>query len=91
MQDRGSHRDGPPAGEDAGVEGAVLAFLLAEHPTGPTLAELIAELTGDAREFAERDAVERAVRDLSAVGLVHRQGDFVWPTRAALRFARVRR
>jgi hypothetical protein len=31
------------------------------------------------------------VRDLAAVGLVHRQGAFVWPSRAALRFARVRR
>ncbi|MBA3866008.1 MAG: hypothetical protein H0X42_06635 [Solirubrobacterales bacterium] len=90
MRDRDRQPQARPADEDALVEGAVLAFLVAEHPIRPTLAELIRELTGG-RDFAERDSVERAVRDLTAVGLVHRQDCFVWPTRAALRFARVRR
>lgn len=71
--------------EDEGFESAVLRQLLDLHPTRLTMAELSREFGGD-RGFAERDAVERAVRDLAAVGLLHRGGEFVAPTRAALRF-----
>lgn len=75
--------------EDESVESAVLRQLLELHPTRLTLAELIREIAGGERGggFAERDAIERAVRDLGAVGLLHRGGDFVEPTRAALRFS----
>lgn len=78
--------------EDESVESAVLRQLLELHPTRLTLAELVRELSGgrsagDGGGFAERDAVERAVRDLSAVGLLHRSEHFVEPTRAALRFS----
>lgn len=71
--------------EDEGVESVVLQQLLDLHPTRLTIAELRREL-GDDRDFAERDAVERAVRELVAVGLLHRGEEFVAPTRAALRF-----
>jgi hypothetical protein len=91
MRGQGSHREDPPAADEAAVEGAVLALLVAEHPTRLTGAELVRELTAGPRDFAERDAVQRAVRDLIAVGLLHRDDRFVWPTRAALRFASVRR
>ncbi|HEU4739880.1 MAG TPA: hypothetical protein VFS54_12485 [Solirubrobacterales bacterium] len=78
--------------EDESVEAAVLQQLLDLHPTRLTLAELTRELAGGGRGgdgggFAERDAVERAVRDLSAAGLVHRSEQFVEPTRSALRFS----
>lgn len=73
--------------EDESVESAVLHQLLELHPTRLTLAELVRELGGDSESFAERDAVERAVRDLGAVGLLHRREHFVEPTRAALRFS----
>jgi hypothetical protein len=77
--------------EDESVESAVLRQLLELHPTRLTLAELIRELGGDQDEdagsFAARDAIERAVRDLGAVGLLHRDTRFVEPTRAALRFS----
>jgi len=73
--------------EDESVESAVLRQLLDLHPTRLTLEELIRELGGDRGGFAERDAVERAVRDLSSVGLLHRGEHFVEPTRAALRFS----
>jgi len=73
--------------EDESVESAVLCQLLDLHPIRPTQAELLRELGGDGGGFAERDAVERAIRDLSAAGLLHRGGDFVEPTRAALRFS----
>jgi predicted transcriptional regulator len=72
--------------EDEGVESAVLRQLLDLHPTQLTIAELRRELGSD-DGFAERDAVERAVRDLAAVGLIHRGREFVVPTRAALRFS----
>lgn len=75
-----------PAAEDAATESAVLQQVLELHPAQPTLAELVREVVGESPGFAERDAVERAVRDLSGVGLLHSHGAFVLPTRAALRF-----
>lgn len=73
--------------EDESFESVVLRQLLDLHPTRLTVAELNRELSSDRRGFAERDAVERAIRDLAAVGLVHRDEEFVAPTRAALRFS----
>jgi hypothetical protein len=73
--------------EDEGVESTVLRQLLDLHPTRLTLEELLRELGGSRTGFAERDAVERAVRDLAAVGLLHQRDGFVTPTRAALRFS----
>jgi len=73
--------------EDEGVESAVLQQLLDLHPTRLTLAELRREMGGERGDFAERDAVERAVRELTAAGLLHGGGEFVVPTRAALRFS----
>lgn len=77
----GTNRD-----EDEAVESAVLHQLLDLHPAQLTLEELKREMDSE-REFADRDALERAVRDLAAVGLVHRGTEFVVPTRAALRFS----
>lgn len=71
--------------EDSTLEAAVLRQLLALHPTQLTLAELIREIAGEDAGFAQRDAVERAVQQLAADGLVHRNGDVVLPSRAALR------
>jgi hypothetical protein len=72
---------------DAATESAVLQQVLALHPTQVTLVELIRELAGESVAFAERDAIERAVRDLTAAGLLHHRDSFVLPTRAALRFS----
>ncbi|HEY0317383.1 MAG TPA: hypothetical protein VGC49_03720 [Solirubrobacterales bacterium] len=72
--------------EDAAAESAVLMRVLDLHPSQVTVAELIREIGGEQVGFAERDALERAVRDLSGAGLLHRHEDFVLPTRAALRF-----
>lgn len=71
---------------DEKIEAVVLAQLLVLHPTLVTMAELIREIAGEEPSFAERDAIERAVRDLVAVGLVTRSEELVMPTRAALRF-----
>jgi hypothetical protein len=76
-----------PAAEDAATESAVLQQVLDFHPTQVTLAELVREIAGESTDFAVRDAVERAVRDLAGAGLLHRGDAFVTPTRAALRFS----
>jgi hypothetical protein len=75
-----------PADEDAAVESAVLQQVLALHPAQVTAAELLRELGGESPGFGQRDAIERAIRDLSRAGLLHSREDFVAPTRAALRF-----
>jgi hypothetical protein len=75
------------AADDAAAESAVLQQVLALHPTQVTLSELVRELGGQSAAFAERDAIERAVRDLAAAGLLHQHERFVLPTRAALRFS----
>lgn len=75
-----------PAEDDATVEAAVLRQLLAHHPAQLSLDELVREVAAEPRDFSQRDAVERAVRDLGTAGLLHRGGELVQLSRAALRF-----
>jgi hypothetical protein len=75
-----------PGEQDSTIEAAVLRQLLALHPVQLTLGDLLREVAGKPRDFASKDGVERAVRDLIAAGLVNRNGDVVLPSRAALRF-----
>jgi hypothetical protein len=75
--------------EDVATESAVMQQLLHLHPTQLTVAELIREIGGERPTFAETDAIERAVRDLAGVGLLHRHDEFVAPTRGALRLSRL--
>jgi hypothetical protein len=79
-------RTAGPYEDDHRDQGAVLAQILAVHPTQLRLSDLVNELSADPGQFAELDRVERAVRDLIRVGLLHRQGECVLPTPAALRF-----
>jgi hypothetical protein len=74
------------AEDDAATESAVLQQVLELHPTSLTMEELVREMGEDERGGGEREAVERAVRDLVATGLLHHSDAFVRPTRAALRF-----
>lgn len=67
------------------IEAAVLRQLLALHPIQLTLGELMREIAGATHDFALNDAVERAVHDLAAAGLVMRNGEVILPSRAALR------
>jgi hypothetical protein len=76
-----------PAASDAAIESAVLQRLLDLHPIQMTAAELVREIGGESPSFAERDAIERAVHDLTSAGLLHSSDAFVLPTRAALRFS----
>ena len=71
---------------DVKTERAVLAFVLELHPTRLTQGELTRALAEDPEDFAQRDAIVRAVDELLAASLLHRDGHFVAPTRAAIRF-----
>jgi hypothetical protein len=73
----------PAAVEDDYYEQVVLRHILSERPTIYRLCDLIRELAKDPGAFPDRDAVERAVRELAKVGLLHRQGECVLPTPAA--------
>lgn len=72
--------------EDRVFETTVLQQLLAIHPSPVTLAELVDEIAGKGCDFAQRDAIERAVHSLAGCGLLHRNEALVLPSRAAMRF-----
>jgi hypothetical protein len=76
--------DQPKAGsnpaEDLGTERVVLSHVVETFPTTLRLSDLIREL-GDPDDFAKRDAIERAVRNLVKVGLLFRCEGAVLPTR----------
>jgi hypothetical protein len=73
--------------EDARVESALLQRVLDLHPGRVTVAELIRDLAGEDADFGTRDAVERAIRELTGAGLLHRTDDgLLTPTRAAVHF-----
>jgi hypothetical protein len=74
------------AGEDAKVERRVLRAILDVYPELYGRDELVRELAADRERFADRDAVERAVAALDAIGLLNVSGPLVVPSRAALRF-----
>lgn len=67
-----------PATREAKADAALVDALLALYPAQLTLAELARELAGPAAE------TEDAARRLVAGGLVHRHGEFLFPTRATL-------
>ena len=68
--------------EDAAAQRAVLGLVLDEHPILLAASEV-------EREIGPGDATERAMRDLTGVGLLRREGASVLPTRAALHFDRL--
>ena len=72
-----------PEKEDRATELALLHHVLDEHPALLGRSDLIRELSSDAGNTAERDAVERAISELIGRGLLQRLGDYVLPTRAA--------
>ena len=72
------------------AEQAVLALLLDVYPAQLSIDEVVRELTDRPDDFAPRDRVNNALRDLAAAGLVHRHGAFVFASRAAVRFEDLR-
>lgn len=77
------------AAHDLHDQGVVLVHVLAVYPTHMRTLDLIREITAGSADFAEGDRVERAIRDLIAVGLLFRCEGLILPTRAALRFDEV--
>lgn len=84
------HSDPPPtADEDARIERLILLATLDAYPEIYSKDELVREITQGLTDFAICDAVERVVRELSALGLLHSFGRLVIPSRAALHFDRI--
>lgn len=73
-----------PYEEDDLYEQAVLRHVLNAQPTILRLCDLIREVRPVPSATMPRDAVERAVRELIKVGLLHRQGECVLPTPSAV-------
>src|SRR3954463_3879128 len=70
-------------------QAAVLREVLFIYPEVLTLDELARQLTFGSDAFAQRDRIERAVRDLTGAGLLHQVGPLVLPTRTAVVFDRL--
>ena len=66
--------------------GVVLSVLIDEHPIRMTLDELILVMHADPEDDDPGVTTQDAVRELVSAGLVHRDGRFLAPTRAALYF-----
>src|ERR1043166_8533339 len=87
--DRGASSPRSNAAQDLHDQGVVLIHVLSIYPTQLRLQELIRELTDGSEDFAERDRIERAVRELSGAGLLFRCEGLVLPTRGGLRFNQI--
>lgn len=72
-----------PDQEDRAVQVALLHHVLDEHPTLLSRSDLIRELSDDADDWVQRDAVERAISELVKQGLLRYLSDYVLPTRPA--------
>jgi len=79
-----------PAKQDRMAQKSVLMEVIDLHPIQATVSELVRQLAFSPEDWCERDRIERAVMDLSGIGLLHRH-DFlnrpdslVTPTQAAL-------
>jgi hypothetical protein len=71
-----------PEQDDLLVQSGVLTLVLSEVPTVLTLTDVVKEVGAESGEMA----TTQAVRELTALGLLHREGSLVLPTRAALQF-----
>lgn len=75
--------------QDIRDQAVVLTFVLTLHPDHLTIPDLARSLNDQPRDFKRPDAVERAVRELTGVGLVEIGSGRVQPTAAALRFIEI--
>jgi hypothetical protein len=69
-----------------GARYAVLELLLDHHPRLLSTEEVIRELTAAPEEFADRDRISIAIRELVEAGLANRVGAFVFASHAAASF-----
>ena len=89
---RRRQRRAPSLGQvtDEQMQRVVLGVVLREYPVLLTFPALAFELSENPCDFLAAYALARAVRDLVVEGLLHSNGFIVWPSRAALRFERLR-
>lgn len=80
----------PPSLVDRRRAARILTHLLRLYPAQLAIEEVVRELTTSAPGVDDWEAAEDAIRDLIAAGLLHRNGEFVFPTRAAQRFDELR-
>jgi len=73
-----------PFEEDDVYEQAVLRHVLFAQPTVLRMCDLTREVRPEQGDSDPVDAVERAVRELIKVGLIHRQDKCILPTPAAV-------
>jgi hypothetical protein len=76
----------PPSNTDL-TASAVLEIVLDDYPAHFHVEEIIREVAADETAFGDRNDVANAIRDLGRAGLLYRNGDFVFATRAAVRAA----
>jgi hypothetical protein len=76
-----------PEEQDTQVQHAVLLFALASDPALLSEEEILLAVASNPDDFAERDSVLRALRDLNSAGLMHYRHGFAQTTRAATRAA----
>ena len=72
------HPTPTPAQQDINADGNILLWLTQDDAQRPwSVDEII-------REYGDHADATDALARLHGVGLIHRQGEFVWATRAAL-------
>jgi hypothetical protein len=76
----------PVPDSDDLAQATVLEHILSMLPIQLRESDLTRELARDPDEFASRDLIVRAVRDLIKVGLLFHSGAVVLPTPAAARY-----
>lgn len=64
---------------------AALCLILELHPGQLHIEELIREMANDPSDVSDRDYVTVAVDSLVRAGLLHRNGEFLFASRAAFR------
>jgi len=64
---------------------ALLTFVFEFHPAHLHVDEVMKEMAMDPADVSDCDDVSVALNDLVRVGLLHRHGEFVFASRAAVR------
>lgn len=74
-----------PERDDLRTQAGLMTLVLSDHPAALTVRDVVMEMDCDTPE----EAVLRAIRDLTVVGLLRREGDSILATRAAYAFDRL--
>jgi hypothetical protein len=91
----GGRADDPAGGgslaeEDAQLQLEILGTLLIAHPARRSIEDVIHEQTDGSEDPMAHDDTKNAILELVGGGLLHRHGQFAFPTRAAVLFDELR-